>query len=73
MKKEYKFDITPTASGDLYTVEVMHDGVYVGEMRKFFNHRYTGKGANRKIAELSRKRAEAYMAELVEKGYELKQ
>lgn len=70
MKKEYKVDITPTAGGDLYTVEVMHDGHYVSEKRRFFNHLYRGKAPNRKIIAKSRDRAEAYIAELEAEGYE---
>lgn len=71
VKKEYKLDITPTAGGDLYTVEVLHDGKYVAEMREFFNHMYRGKGTNRKVVMNSRKRAEAYIAELEGRGYTL--
>lgn len=71
MKKEYMYDITPTASGDFWTVEVMHDGKYVAEMRKFFKHQYTGKAPNRKIVKLARFRAEEYITELEAAGYVL--
>ena len=69
MKKEYKYDITPTAGGDLWTVEVLHDGKYVSEMREFFNHKYTGKAPNRKIIKLSKDRAAEYIAQLESEGY----
>ena len=71
MKKEYKVNITPTAAGDKYTVEVLHDGEYVSDMRKYFNHLYVGKGTNRKVVKNSRTRAEEYIAELEASGYVL--
>lgn len=70
MKKEYKINITPTASGDLWTVTVLHDGRYVSEKRRFFNHLYRGKAPNRKIVKIARDRAEAYIKELEAEGYE---
>ncbi len=69
MKKEYKYTITPTASGDLWTVEVLHDGKYINEMREFFNHKYAGKAPNRKITQLSRDRAAEYIKRLESEGY----
>ena len=69
MKKEYMVDITPTAAGLKYTVEVLHDRKYVSEMRQYFNHLYTGKGTNRKIVKNSRARAEEYIEELKAAGY----
>lgn len=71
MKKEYKINITPTAGGDKYTVEVLHDGQYVAEMREYFNHLYRGKGTARKVVKLSRTRAEEYIRALEEQGYVL--
>lgn len=71
MKKEYLYSISPTASGDLWTVEVMHDGKYVAEMRRDFNHMYRGKAPNRTIVKRSRTRAEEYIAELEAAGYVL--
>lgn len=69
MKKEYKYNITPTAKGNLWTVEVLHDGKYVSEMRQFFNHKYTGKAPNKKIIQSSREQAQQYMQQLEKDGY----
>ena len=73
MKKEYKVRITPTSSGDKYTIEVLHGGKHVADMRRYFNHIYTGKGTNRKIVKKSRDRAEEYIAELEAQGYVLEE
>lgn len=69
MTKEYKYNIMPTAGGDKWTVEVLHDGKYVSEMRQYFNHLYKGKAPNRVIVKSSRSRAEEYMAQLEAQGY----
>ena len=69
MKKEYIINITPTAAGDKWSIDVMHDGKYIGELGRSFNHQYTGKGTARKIVKLSRVRAEEYIAELEANGY----
>ena len=71
MKKEYKYNITSTAAGNMWEVEVLHDGQYVSEMRKYFNHLYRGKAPSRTIVKKSRDRAEEYIAELESKGYVL--
>lgn len=71
MVKEYKYNITPTASGDKWEVEVLHDGQYVAEMRRYFNHLYRGKAPNRKIVKNSRDRAAEYIVELEAQGYVL--
>ena len=68
-KKEYRIGIRPTAGGDKWSVDVMHDGEYVSEMCKYFNHLYKGKTPNQKIAKLSKERAAEYIKELEEKGY----
>lgn len=71
MKKEYRYRINPTAAGVKYTVEVLHNGKYVPDMCRYFNHQYRGKAPNRKIIKLSRTRAEEYIAELEASGYTL--
>lgn len=69
MKKEYRYNITPTAGGDMWSVDVLHDGKFVSEKRKEFNHLYTGKAPNRKIIKLSRVRAAEYIEQLEKEGY----
>ena len=70
MRKEYRVNIIPTASGDKYDIDVLHDGRFVGEMGKRFNHLYTGKGTSRKIAVLAKVRAKEYVEELERNGYQ---
>ena len=69
MKKEYRYNITPTAGGDKWEVDVLHDGKFVSEKRMYFNHLYTGKAPNRKIIKLSKDRAAEYIAQLESEGY----
>jgi uncharacterized protein (DUF3084 family) len=69
MKKEYRVNITPAPDGDRYTVEVLHDGQYVADMRRYFNHLYTGKAPNKKVVKNSKTRAVEYIAELENAGY----
>lgn len=69
MKKEYRYNIAPTASGDMWSVEVLHDGRFVSDMRRSFNHIYQGKAPNRKIVKLSKEQAKEYIAQLENDGY----